>query len=183
MPADRPYWGLLPRRKTKAATATDIYGRLVTQARQRAFYAELGVPDTPEGRLELVMLHVVLMLRRLATEGESAAVLARSLTETFVRDMDDCLREMGVGDLTVAKKVKQAAAALFDRNRDYGAALERPDRAALSDLLTHHLLGGATGTGHPHRIADYAMSSAAGLSALSLSDIAGGRFQFAAITD
>ena len=64
-PADAP-------RHAPNDTATELYGRLVAQARRPAFYAALGVPDTPEGRLELIMLHMVLMLRRLGREGEAA---------------------------------------------------------------------------------------------------------------
>ena len=139
MPANRPPWGLLPRRNVHAATAAELYDRLVAQARSPTFYAELGVPDTPEGRLECLMLHVVLMLRRLAHEGAGAAPLAQALAEAFVTDMDDCLREMGVGDMAVATKVKKAAAALFDRSRDYGNALTAGGTGALADLIGMHV--------------------------------------------
>ena len=84
MPANRPLWGLLSRRSTLDNTATDLYGRLVAQARAPTFYADLGVPDTPEGRLELVLLHMMLVLRRLQREEAATAGHARALTETFV---------------------------------------------------------------------------------------------------
>jgi cytochrome b pre-mRNA-processing protein 3 len=135
MPAKLPGWGLLTRRSDPARTATELYGRLVAQARSPAFYAGMGVPDTPEGRFELLLLHMALMLRRLQREGQETAQLARALSETFVIDMDDCMREMGVGDLTVAKKVKKAAAALYDRSRDYGKALELADADLLAQLI------------------------------------------------
>ncbi|MGE0627630.1 MAG: ubiquinol-cytochrome C chaperone family protein [Hyphomicrobiaceae bacterium] len=133
-------------RNDEARTASELYGRLVARSRAPWFYAGLGVPDTPEGRLEMVMLHVVLALRRLAAEGQPGQLLARALTETFVTDMDDCLREMGVGDIAVAGKVKKAAAALYDRNRDYGEALAIPpgdpgDGDKLAGLLAEHVLG------------------------------------------
>jgi len=140
MPASRSLFNLLPRRSPIRRIASELYGRLVAHARARTFYADLGVPDTPEGRLEVLMLCVVLMLRRLKKEGESATPIARALSETFVTDMDDCLREMGVGDMMVATKVKKAAAALFDRSRDYGAALSGGDDAALARLVALHVL-------------------------------------------
>ena len=140
MPAHRSVWSLLTRRRGRDPTATEIYGRLVAQARAEPFYASLGVPDTPEGRLEMIMLHLVLMQERLKVEGETGAELSRALSETFVSDLDDCLRELGVGDLTVPKKIKMAAAALFDRSRDYGSALAAGDVATMAGHLRRHVL-------------------------------------------
>lgn len=140
MTEKRSFWSLLPRRNDLSRTASNLYGHLVAQARNPAFYADMGTPDTPEGRLELIVLHVVLVLRRLKSDGQAGADLGRALAETFVRDMDDCLREMGVGDISVAKKVKKAAAALFDRSRDYGAALDSADDTALARLIATHVL-------------------------------------------
>lgn len=117
-------WSLSPSRTRLKKTATELYGRLVTHSRAPELYRDLAVPDTPEGRLEMVLLHMALAMGRLKVEGAEGEPLARALAEAFVTDMDDCLREMGVGDLTVPKKVKKAAAALFDRVNDYGAALE-----------------------------------------------------------
>jgi cytochrome b pre-mRNA-processing protein 3 len=104
-------------------TARSLYGSIVTQARRRNFYAALGVPDTPEGRFEMIALHLVLVLRRLAREGAAGQRLARTLTETFVVDLDDTLREMTVGDLAVPRHVKRAVAVLHDRYATYGAGL------------------------------------------------------------
>lgn len=180
MTANRPFWGLLSRRSGYAGTATELYGRLVALARSPAFYADLGAPDTPEGRLELIVLHVVLMLRRFGREGEGdgrseAALLARALAETFVTDMDDNLREMGVGDIAVARKVKKAAAALFDRSRDYGAALEAQDAAALAGLLGQHVLDTTAGSAPAERLAAFMMATERALADASLADVVAGR--------
>ena len=104
----------------------------MAQARAPALYADLGVPDTAEGRLEMVMLHTVLVIERLRLEGEAAEELSRALTERFITDLDDCLREMGVGDLTVPKKVKKAAAALYDRTLACRAALAETGTGSLA---------------------------------------------------
>ena len=121
--------------------AADLYGAVVAQARNPAFYAECGIDDTPEGRYELIVLHLVLVLERLSAIGPAAAGLSRCLVETFVSDMDDSLREMGVGDLTVPKKVKKAAGGLYDRTAEYGAALRAPQADALQTRLTAILPG------------------------------------------
>lgn len=113
-------------------TARSLYGSIVTQARSRSFYAHRGVPDSPEGRFEMIALHLILVLRRLANEGEPGRRLARALTEAFVTDIDDTLREMTVGDLAVPRHVKRAVAVVHDRYATYGAALDRaPGRDSL----------------------------------------------------
>lgn len=120
-------------------TARSLYGSIVTQARSHAFYADWGVPDTHEGRFEVIALHLALVLRRLAAEGKPGQALGRSLTEAFVVDLDDTLREMTVGDLAVPKQVKHAVAALHDRYSTYGAALDSPAPEALGSAVRARL--------------------------------------------
>jgi cytochrome b pre-mRNA-processing protein 3 len=116
--------------------ARDIYGAVVAAARQPRFYRDLCVPDTAEGRLEMLVLHLVPVLARLGREGGAGQERARLVTETFVTDMDDNMREIGIGDLTVPRKVKRAAALLHERHRDYGAALGQGDEAGLIAAIT-----------------------------------------------
>ncbi len=120
-------------------SSTELYGRVVAQARDARFYRDLQVPDTAEGRLEMILIHLVLVLRRLQRDGAAGAKLARALAERFVTDVDDCLREMGVSDIKVPQKVKQAAAALYDRTRDYGSALQAQDPQQLAQPLVVHV--------------------------------------------
>jgi cytochrome b pre-mRNA-processing protein 3 len=100
-----------------------LYGSIVTQARSPAFYASWHLPDTREGRFEAIALHLVLVLRRLGTEGEPTQDLRTALTEVFATDLDDGLREMTIGDLAVPREVKRAVAVLHDRYTTYGAGL------------------------------------------------------------
>ena len=95
-------------------TALKLYGAVVAQARQPGFFAVLGVSDTPEGRTDMIILHLFIVLERLNAAGAEGRKTARALSEIFVTDIDDCLREMGVGDLSVPKKVKRAAQAMGD---------------------------------------------------------------------
>lgn len=114
----------LTRRPVYSRLAGRIYGSIVASARQPAFYSDWGVPDTREGRFEMIALHVALVMRRFSAIAPDGDEIARQIAETFMTDMDDNMREIGIGDLTVPKKIKRAAAALYDRHRDYGAATE-----------------------------------------------------------
>ena len=183
MSARRSLWDRLIRRDPHADTATELYGRLVTASRTPVLYADIGAPDTPEGRLEVLVLHVVLVLRRLAKEGPEAAELSRALSETFVTDMDDCLREMGVSDISVARKVKKAAAALFDRLRDYGRALDAKDQGALQNLLATHVLESPSAGDTPSlamatRLAGMTLAAEQRLASAAMRDILTGRTSF-----
>ena len=193
MAAPRSLWNLLRRQNETLDTATDIYGRLVALARAEAFYAANGVPDTPDGRLELIVFHLALMLERLKIEGERGMALARALNEAFVTDFDDCLREMGVSDLKVPEKVKKAAAALYDRTRDYGAALDEPEVETMVAMVQRHLqrfddvamknagvtLAAADASRQGAlRIARYAAEMRSRLTAVSLDEIVAGTVRF-----
>jgi cytochrome b pre-mRNA-processing protein 3 len=116
--------------------ASELYGAVVTLARRPQLYAGMGVADTPEGRYEALVLSLFLVLERLRREGDEATAHAQALIEAFVTDMDDNMREMGVGDLTVPKKVKKAAAALYDRADVYRAALGAEGNQELASVLT-----------------------------------------------
>lgn len=130
------------------AKAENLYGAVVTLARTPEFYSRFGVPDTPEGRFEMVALALFLTLERLkGFPGQDK--LVQGGIEAFVTDMDDCLREMGVGDLGVSKRVKRAAAAFYERAGSYRPALAGADQAALAEALTRHVYSGHAGAEAP----------------------------------
>ena len=128
--------------------ALGLYRAAVAAARAPTFYADFGVPDTPDGRFDLVAVHVFLALRRLKREtgpaqGDAAA-LAQALTDLMFADMDRNLRELGVGDLGVGRQVKALAAAFRGRVGAYDAALDRPaGDPALALALERNLWRGA----------------------------------------
>jgi len=124
--------------------AGELYGSVVTAARHPAFYDVIGVPDTPEGRFELVALHLFLAIESLRREGASAEKLTQRMIEVFVNDMDDCMREMGVGDLTVPKKVKRAAAAFYERATIYRRDLAKVGSGDLSASLRSYIFADAS---------------------------------------
>ena len=107
-------------------TIEAIYGMIVAQAREPAFYARLNVADTVNGRLDMVILHMWLMLRRLRS-AEGGEQLAQALFDHFCTDMDDNLREMGVGDLTVPKRMQAFGEAFYGRSTAYDMAFDAGD--------------------------------------------------------
>ncbi|MEM1307581.1 MAG: ubiquinol-cytochrome C chaperone family protein [Pseudomonadota bacterium] len=129
-----PMFGFLKSRNPHAAGATRLYGSVVTQARDPAFYTLAGVPDTMEGRFEMIVLHLSAVIDRLRAETASDDPFATQLVATFVTDIDDSYREIGLSDTRVPKKVKKAAAVLYDRTLQY-RALTNPDGDATPDDL------------------------------------------------
>ncbi len=121
--------------------AQSLYESIVAQARTRARYAALGVPDTPEGRFEMVALHLVMVLERLGALGKAGQRLARALTERFAVDLDDNFREMSVGDLAVPRQVNRAVGALHERYYSYRAALAGADAGPLTVAIQTRLAG------------------------------------------
>ncbi len=121
-------FGLFRRRPHERA-AYSLYTDAVRAARRPWFYSTLGVPDTLDGRFDLVGLHVFLLVDRLHREGAAGKALAQAVFDAMFADMDFNLREMGVGDMTVGKKVKQMMTAFHGRSTVYAAALEADDAA------------------------------------------------------
>jgi len=125
--------------KRKSRTAVQaLYGKVVLAARNPAFYAEWGVPDTLDGRFELIALHAFLVIRRLKQSGENAA-FAQALFNTMFADLDRNLREIGVGDLSVGRQVKTMAKAFYGRVVAYERGLAGSD--SLDDALRRNLYG------------------------------------------
>jgi cytochrome b pre-mRNA-processing protein 3 len=166
----------LKRWRDRQQKARSLYGSIVTQARSRGFYAHCGVPDTAEGRFEMIALHLVVVLHRLAQAGQPGQRLARSLTETFAVDIDDNLREMAVGDLAVPRHVKRAVGALQERHAGYRAPLEAADDQSLTVAIQSSLeAAGATGGLDARRICAYIRSARHRLDQLPSDEVVAGR--------
>jgi cytochrome b pre-mRNA-processing protein 3 len=157
-----------------------LYAAIVAQSRLPAFYQALAVPDTVTGRFEMIVVHMFLVLERLAA-GKESSRLSQLLAEAFMGDMDSALREMGVGDLTVPRKMHAAAGAYFGRLEAYRKALAADDPDALPAALRRNAYAdaalGASAIA-PERLADYMRRAAATLGAQSLDEIAAGRPSF-----
>jgi cytochrome b pre-mRNA-processing protein 3 len=134
------------RRSPSNHSIASLYGTIVAQARAAPFYRICGVPDTVNGRFEMVVLHTVLVLRRLEKEPLPLRRIGQELFDRFCRDMDGSLREMGVGDLAVPTKMRKIGEAFYGRQAAYGAALAADHPEPLVAALERNVLGAQTGT-------------------------------------
>ncbi len=122
--------------------AEQLYAAASSQSRSVALFSVLGVPDTLDGRFDALCLHVVLLLRRLGRDDTPAcAALIQGVYDAMFADMDRTLRELGVGDLGVGKRVRQMAEGLMGRARAYGEALDAEDDQLLTRALGRNLFG------------------------------------------
>ena len=121
----------------------DLYASIVEKARDPAFYGVLGVPDTVDGRFDMIVLHLMLLLRRLRGQGDAAERRGQELFDLMFKDMDQSLRELGVGDMSVGKHVKRMAQAFYGRAECYEAGLDariaNPADGALAQALTENV--------------------------------------------
>ena len=155
-----------------------LYAEVTAAARRPAFYLQGDVPDTPEGRFELYLLHLVLVLRRLKGEGGEAKAVSQALFDAFVRGLDDGLREMGVGDLSVGKKMRRMGEAIYGRLRAYDVALVADDRmSAVAALVARTLYDRPDGAG-PAFVTTYVLHAADALARQTLDELLAGRVAF-----
>ena len=143
------------RRTPRDNTIACLYGTIVAQARLPAFYQIYGVPDTVDGRLEMIMLHTVLFLRRLESEAAPIRALGQGLFDRFCRDMDDSMREMGVGDLALPRNMRRIGEAFYGRQAAYRVALEASDDEPLAAALDRNVFADGSEPGPALRLAVY----------------------------
>ncbi|MDQ2083686.1 ubiquinol-cytochrome C chaperone family protein [Xanthobacteraceae bacterium Astr-EGSB] len=167
-------------RPQRGATAAALYAAIVAQSRRPEFYTEYGVADTIDGRFDLIVLHQTLLLRRLTREGY-LHTLAQEIFDTFCRDMDGNLREMGVGDLAVPKRMLKFGEAFYGRFNAYDQALAAGDREMLAAALARNLFGdtGQAGSAPIRRVTAYVEACEAALSAADPAAIVAGTVPFA----
>jgi cytochrome b pre-mRNA-processing protein 3 len=165
-----------PQRRTIEA----IYGMIVTQAREPTFYKELGASDTVNGRFDVLILHLWIVLRRFRS-ANGADQTSQALFDRFCEDMDANLREMGVGDLTVPKRMQAFGEAFYGRTAAYDAALAAgPD--ALAQALCKNVLNGQ-GIENGKALATYANVAMAHLDGLDDTAFLAGSWTFPALAD
>lgn len=191
-------FGLWKRRKD--LTPFTMYQSVMDQARQPVLFTHIGVPDSIEGRFDMLMVHSILALRRLkAIKGErSEEALDRSqnLADVLFKDLDRALRETGVGDPSMPKKMNKLAAAFFGRAKAFGTALDTKDQIALLDAVNRNTTGGALGKEANNSDADahtiaidaqklsrYMMDADGALAAQADEDVLVGNFAWPALAD
>lgn len=155
-----------------------LYERIVAAARQPRLYAEWNVPDTPLGRFEMVSLHVFLFLERAQGEAGPVRALAQDLTDEFFKDVDHSLRELGIGDLGIPKRMKKLARMFYGRTTAYSAALAAGDEAALAAALARNVRPDAAEWPEAPQLARYAAAAHAALAVQPLDALLAGRIAF-----
>jgi cytochrome b pre-mRNA-processing protein 3 len=135
------------RRNRASRTIAALYGTIVAQARIPVFYRQYGVPDSPDGRLDMIMLHAILAMRRMEQGGDPLRRLGQGIFEHFCQDMDDNLREMGVGDLAVPKRMKAIGEGFFGRRAAYDTALAGAGDDSLAAALQRNVFAGTASAG------------------------------------
>jgi cytochrome b pre-mRNA-processing protein 3 len=146
---------LLFRGLARNPTIEAVYGMIVAQARSPTFYRSYGVPDTVGGRFDMIVLHLVLVLRWWRAAAPNVRPLGQQIFDRFCRDMDHNFREMGVGDLAVPKEMRRVAEAFYGRAGAYEAALDGGDRGALETALARNVFGVAEPPLGARRLASY----------------------------
>jgi len=152
-----------------------IYGMIVTQAREPVFYRKLGVPDTVDGRFDLLVLHMWMVLQRLRTTEEGMEP-AQALFDRFCEDMDDNLREMGVGDLAVPRRMQAFGEAFYGRSHAYDLALGQ-GLDALAQAIAKNIFNGR-GLDHAQALAACTMAAVRSLAACDDAAILRGSWSF-----
>ena len=144
----RRIWPAAPARARRRIAAA-LYRDLVKQARTPVFYRDLGVPDTPEGRFEMVGLHVAFVVRRLRGAGPAGAALAQELFDLMFADVDESLRRIGIGDLSVGKHVKRLAGHFYARLAALDEAFAGEPMARLRPMLRINVYHGGPAPTEP----------------------------------
>ncbi len=147
-----------------------LYELAVRQAREPAFYTGLGVADRIDARFELYTLHVLLLVMRLRDEGERGAEAAQALFDAYVSALDHALRELGVGDISVGKKMRKLGEAMYGRMTTY----EPPLRAGDAEILATGLGRNVFESDDPaagRALAAYALDSRSRLAAQAFGEV------------
>ncbi|AWU93362.1 ubiquinol-cytochrome C chaperone [Azospirillum ramasamyi] len=168
-------------RARNAEAVGGLFTGIVAQARQPGFYAALGVPDTLDGRFEMVALHLFLVMRRLKGQGALAAKLSQRLYETMVDDFEKSIMELGAGDSGIARRVKTMARGMAGRIRAYDEALAESGDSRLEVALDNNLYGTVDPVpdGALPAMAGYVRACVAALDAQPLEALMRGELRFA----
>lgn len=150
-------FGFLTRKRANRATIEEVYEALVQRARDPILFTDFAVEDSFEGRFETLTLVAVLTTRRLKTLPPPASDLAQDIIDHVFAQFDRALREAGVGDLTVPKRMKTMASAFMGRASAYDQALKTSNNTALADAIARNIYASDPGkAAHAQKLADFA---------------------------
>lgn len=147
-------------------------------ARQPAFYSDWDVPDTPLGRYEMLSLAMFLFLHRIKGQGRAADSLGQELADAFFLDVDHSLRELGIGDMGVPKRMKKLARMFYGRVNSYEAAIDAADEVQLAAALARNVRPDIGSWPQAGSLATYAMAVSAALAAQPTDALLAGKIVF-----
>lgn len=127
------------RRRENAEIVLVLFEAIAEQARDQAFYTSLGVADTVMGRFEMLALHVHLFQHRAKSGSEALQTMAQDVVDALFRELDDSLRQIGIGDVAMPKRMKKLAQMVYGRWEAYGAALDADDAGALAEAYARNV--------------------------------------------
>lgn len=168
------------RRPSNRAVIDRLHGEIMAGARQPVFFLDYGVADTVEGRFELLCLLATTALRRIEKLPPPGPEIAQELTDAVFAHFDVALREIGVGDLTVPKKLKKMAQGWLGRGAAYRAALEACDEVALAKVIARNVYGDERreGDAPARRLARYGLAQERAFAGLAIEDVIRGPMKF-----
>ncbi|NQV80904.1 MAG: ubiquinol-cytochrome C chaperone [Alphaproteobacteria bacterium] len=176
----RKIWRSLFAESPYAAPAREAYLTVVAQARQTVFYESLGVPDTVDGRFEMIALHAILLVHRVKGRGPASDQFGREFMSYLFADMDRNLREMGTGDMRVGKRIKEMADAFYGRAKAYQAAIDSAAPMLEEALARNVYVGNPEHIDGLGRLTDIVRSQLVNLDGQDLAEILAGRVRFEA---
>jgi cytochrome b pre-mRNA-processing protein 3 len=167
------------RKNAASAPVYAVYNAIVAQSRRPHFYAEWGVPDTVTGRFDLISLHLALLFRRLRSEDQATRDFSQAVFDLFFKDMDRSLREMGVGDLSIAKRIQKMGNLFFGLLANINGAMDSGDIRALEAVLARNIFAGIADPA-TDKLAAYMLAEAEVLAAQPASAIVSGNLSMSA---
>jgi cytochrome b pre-mRNA-processing protein 3 len=165
------------RKDTATEPVYAVYRSIVAQSRQPFFYADWQVPDTVTGRFDMISLHLALLFRRLRAGNQAQKDFSQAVFDLFFKDMDRSLREMGVGDLGVPKRIQKMGNVFFGLLAAMNEAMDRDDVDGLQAVLSRNIFQGEDGP-HVAALAQYIMAGDRGLAAQITGNITNGQINF-----
>lgn len=164
-------------RSRQTLPVRSVYEAIVAQARQPGLYTAAGVPDTLDGRYDMIVLHADAVMTHLQQGGEPDKAFAQELIDEVFRDMDRSLREMGVGDMGVGKRVKKMATVYYGRANAYASARAEGEGALEAALLRNVYAGDESRADNARVLAAYTADLHRAVAALSRDEIRAGKLQ------
>lgn len=172
-----PMLSWIARRARRRRNAHDLYGSIVALSRSHVLYAQMGVPDTVEGRFEMLLFHVFACLDRIGQISGENTFLAQDLVDVFFADMDTTSRELGVGDMAVPKKMKSLAAVYEERMKTYKQLTGKNLRNSLASALAGNIFSPEDAPAKAPCLANYVQDLQKTLSGMEIADLEAGRIR------